>query len=297
MAISLTGAEKPDWMIQLKQKRSMVNEPEPSKTIPPWKQKERLKEEQNRKLIKELGSSIQSIETETKQYEHLYTENGLEVTRLYKEGHNDGHNEESEGTDEDKTAEWMKQFKKMRLKDASVLSAHGRAPQGISRMHRGSMDMIERSNAVYNPSEVHRSALPAEKQKSPKKMGRERFAIASVTDGTSILSTTTVKAQAGARPNKTREDGNPAITENLSTSVAHGKLERNGSSSCHSTYNDQVEIDNSKPENVMGMWGNTVKAKLPGPATTMSFRMIQNQAEKVRERIAKAKESAASEKK
>jgi hypothetical protein len=157
--------------------------------------------------------------------------------------------------------------------------------------------MIERSNAVYNPSEVHRSALPAEKQKSPKKMGRERFAIASVTDGTSILSTTTVKAQAGARPNKTREDGNPAITENLSTSVAHGKLERNGSSSCHSTYNDQVEIDNSKPENVMGMWGNTVKAKLPGPATTMSFRMIQNQAEKVRERIAKAKESAASEKK
>ena len=60
-------------------------------------------------------------------------------------------------------------------------------------------------------------------------------------------------------------------------------------------YSDQVEIDNTKPENVMGMWGKTVKTKKIGNSTLMSFRMIQNQAEAVKERIAKAKQQAEGE--
>jgi len=50
-----------------------------------------------------------------------------------------------------------------------------------------------------------------------------------------------------------------------------------------------VEIDNTAPENVMNMWGKKIKVKKQADSTLMSYRMIMNQADLVKERIARAK--------
>jgi len=58
--------------------------------------------------------------------------------------------------------------------------------------------------------------------------------------------------------------------------------------------NYQAEIERSVPDNVMGMWGATVKSKKPNNATLMSHRVIKNQADRVKERIEKARKEAGS---
>ena len=58
----------------------------------------------------------------------------------------------------------------------------------------------------------------------------------------------------------------------------------------HST---RVEIITSVPENLFGMWGETVKAKKPTvDAAMMSNRMLRNQADKIKKRIDKARKEA-----
>ena len=58
----------------------------------------------------------------------------------------------------------------------------------------------------------------------------------------------------------------------------------------HST---RAVIETSVPENLFGMWGKTVKAKKPTvDASMMSDRMLRNQADKIKERIEKARKEA-----
>ena len=56
----------------------------------------------------------------------------------------------------------------------------------------------------------------------------------------------------------------------------------------------QPVIETSVPNNLMDMWGVTVKSKKPNNASSMSHRTIRNQADKVKERIANARKTAGS---
>ena len=224
------------------------------------------------------------------------TEHASDISILSKSDLHDGCNNEVESIDEQNLPEWMKKFNNMQLKEASVVSAQGRAPQGISRMRRGSPAMIERSKDIYNPMDELATSLPRETLKSPKKMDlhRLKFGTTDKPEATTdrVLTKNPKKLQTGATPDSSSE----AITAQQTNSVGEEGDHKRSTTTLRSNYSEQVQIDNSKQENVMGKWGNTVKAKRPGPATTMSFRMIQNQAEKVRQRIAKAKESVQGDK-
>jgi hypothetical protein len=308
-AVANSSEDKPAWMQKLlekKQGNALPEEKERSNKTPPWKLRERLKEEQAEKLRESLGLDL-----------------GVEEGEDDDEGSKGSWASEGESSaDEEDLPEWMKQFKKMDLRAARVVTAQGRAPQTVALLRTGSAGMVERTGDIVDDSQVIKAISVRSHSTRSLKMSRHAsFKHVKTSNHASKHSKTPDEdASQGSfaeqedqgntvpsRSNLTRDllkpaDGPPKrkpseFVQSKPTSEASmsGKKEESTLDylSVHSndtiTLSAQIEIDNSAPENVMSKWGKTVKAKKPVNSTLMSWRMIQNQKEKVRERIEQAK--------
>jgi hypothetical protein len=91
---------------------------------------------------------------------------------------------------------------------------------------------------------------------------------------------------------RTRAKAQAAAHQSADFGVSHDISEpTDGDNMLQST---SAEIETTVPENLFGMWGNTVKAKKPtAEASMMSNRMIRNQADMIKQRINKARKEAA----
>ncbi|KAL3903189.1 MAG: hypothetical protein SGILL_010541, partial [Bacillariaceae sp.] len=315
-AVASDSDEKPEWMQSLLAKKhghALPEEKERSNKTPPWKIRERLKEEQAEKLRESLGLEL-----------------GVEEGAEDDEGSQGSWASEGDSSAEaEALPEWMKQFKKMDLRAARVVTAQGRAPQTVELLRTGSAGMVTRTGDIVDDSQVIKAISVRSHSTRSLKVSRH----ASVRNLKTNTDTSkhskhsktpdddTSQASFGnehgdqpselpSRGNMTRDllkpaDGPPqrkpsellqGASKSDTSTVDKSEESSVDYRSVHSndtlTLSSQVEIDNSAP-NAKGMWGETVKAKKPGNATLMSWRMIQNQKAKVRERIERAKRGEA----
>ncbi|KAG7367278.1 hypothetical protein IV203_029949 [Nitzschia inconspicua] len=311
-AVAKNPGEKPAWMQKLVEKiqgNDLPEEKNRSNKTPPWKQRERLKEEQAKQLRESLGLD-------------LGVEEGKEEDDL--EDGSWGSGDES-SVEEEELPEWMKQFRKMDLKAATVVTAQGRAPQTVSLLRTGSARMTTRTGDIVDDSQVIKAITVRSHSSRSLKLSRhasfkngklkKEKSKRSVVSGEDASESSFAEQEVPILPSGGFDDENldqattdaPLVksSQHTTSTTANIKIDKNKESSAldyrslHSTdlsvYSDQVEIDNSAPENVMTKWGETIKAKKPGNSTLMSWRMIQNQADKVKERIEKAKKGASAD--
>ncbi|KAL3919706.1 MAG: hypothetical protein SGILL_003620, partial [Bacillariaceae sp.] len=314
--------EKPAWMRKLlvkKHEHELPEEKQRSNTTPPWKLRERLREEQAEKLRVSLGLD-------------LGVEEGQEEGD--DDGQGSWASAGDFSAEKEASPEWMQQFKKMDLRAARVVSAQGRAPQTVALLRMGSTKtMTERTGEIVDDSEVIK-AISVRTHSSRSLMSRHasfrssktntdmskhsRHSTKTSDDNASQGSFSEQQDQVVAIPSgssMTREllkpAGGPPTRKASEFSALTQSTAKSGSTdddksgqtnmdyqSVHSSatisFSSQAEIDNSVPQNVMGMWGDKVKAKKPGNSTLMSWRMIQNQNAKVKERIDRAKNGESS---